>query len=118
MAHRKSSSKDSGSPSRLAAHPGELPPASPGDVLREALSNNELTQDQLADAIGITRYSVNQVINGRRAITPVMALRLARATDTSPEFWLNLQRAVDLFAARRRYEADLSRIEPVLAGCG
>jgi plasmid maintenance system antidote protein VapI len=45
---------------------------------------------------------VNQIVNSKRAVTSEMALRLARVTSTSPEFWLNLQRDTDIYEARRR----------------
>ena len=76
------------------------PPISPGEVLRERiLGNRKMTQEQLAKAMQVSRLSVNQLVNGRRAVTAEMALRLARVTTTTPNFWLNLQRDVDLFEA-------------------
>jgi len=85
------------------------PPISPGDVLRKRILKHKITQDQLADAMAVSRFSVNQIINGHRSITAEMALRLAHVTSTTPEFWLNLQREVDLYNARRN-------LEPTLAG--
>ena len=60
-----------------------------------------LTQQEFANALGVDRPAVNAILNGRRAITPEMALRLARVLRTSPELWLNLQMQADLYAARR-----------------
>jgi antitoxin HigA-1 len=75
----------------------------PGNVIRElVLVACDITQDQLATAMRVSRYSINQLVNDRRAVTADMALRLAKATSTSPEFWLALQRNVDLERARRR----------------
>lgn len=91
-----------------------LPP-SVGEVLRTlVLADGDVTQDQLAVAMGVTRYSVNQLINNRRNVTAEMALRLGQATNTSPEFWLNIQRAVDLYTARHRLGRKLSAVRPVL----
>ncbi len=76
------------------------PPVGPGDVLREQfLGKLKVTQEQLATALQVSRLSVNQLANGRRAVTAEMALRLARVTTTTPDFWLNLQRDVDLYEA-------------------
>lgn len=76
-------------------------PISPGEVLREDfLDELELTQERVAEAIGVHRTTVNEVLNGRRAITPEMALRLGHAFSTTPEYWMNLQKAVDLYDAQ------------------
>ena len=89
-------------------------PIAPGDVLRkEIVALAGLTQDALAEALGVSRYSVNQLLNDRRSVTADMALRLARVLDTTPEFWLNLQMAVDLAQARRKLGADLDALPVV-----
>jgi antitoxin HigA-1 len=87
------------------------PPVSPGKALRENILKGEITQERLAKAMGVSRFSVNQIINGRRAITAEMALRLARVTSTSPGFWLNLQRDVDLYQAKLKLAPSLDRLE-------
>jgi addiction module HigA family antidote len=89
------------------------PPTSPGDVLRKHILRESISQETLAKALDVSRFSVNQIINERRAVTPEMALRLARVTSTSPEFWLNLQREVDLYDARKKLGEKLERL-PVL----
>lgn len=55
---------------------------------------------------------MNEIVNGKRAVTPETALRFARFTDTEPEFWLNLQQAVDLWDAMHSATEDIKRIEP------
>lgn len=91
-------------------------PPLPGDVLRdEFLVPSGITQDQLAKVMNVSRYSINQLVNNKRSVTAEMALRLARVTGMTPEFWLNLQRISDLTKARRRLKHELSEIEPVLA---
>lgn len=90
-------------------------PTAPGDVLREEfLAAHGITQDRLADAMGVSRFRINEVINGKRAITAGTALLLAAALDTTPEFWLNLQRAVDLYEGQLELEADLERVRPLI----
>jgi antitoxin HigA-1 len=78
-------------------------PTSPGEILREEfLAPLEMSQKQLADHIGQDVKVINRIVNGRSTVTAEMALKLAAAFRTSPEFWLNAQKAVDLFAARKR----------------
>ena len=87
-------------------------PTAPGDVLRqEFLEANNITQDRLAVAMGVSRFRVNEIINGRRAVTPETALLLAAALGTSAEFWLNLQRAVDLYQSRLELRPQLKKVE-------
>ena len=89
----------------------DFPPPSPGAVLRErVLKHMDVTQDALATALGVSRFTVNQVLNGRRAVTAEMAVRLGHVLDTSPEMWLKLQAQVDLFEARRALGADLVKL--------
>ncbi len=59
-----------------------------------------LTQRQLADHIGCDIKVINRIINGRTSVTAEMALKLGAAFNMSPEFWLNAQQAVDLYAAQ------------------
>ena len=61
-----------------------------------------MTQKQLADHIGCDLKVVNRVINGRTSVTAEMALKLGATFRTTPEFWLNAQKAVDLYRASRR----------------
>jgi addiction module HigA family antidote len=73
-------------------------PTHPGEMLREDfLPDYGLTVFGLANAIGVSRQSVNELLRGRRAVSPEMALRLGKLFGNSPEFWLNAQRAVDLW---------------------
>jgi antitoxin HigA-1 len=90
-------------------------PVEPGEILRdEFLKAHGVTQDDFANAIGMSRITVNQLINGRRSITAETALRLAKALKTSAEFWLNLQRAVDLYDAEKRLSSILDKVKPIL----
>lgn len=76
----------------------EREPTSPGEILQEELlSPLGLTQKELADHIGCDVKVINRIVNGRSAVTALMALRLGAALGTSPEFWLNAQKAVDLY---------------------
>lgn len=76
------------------------PPTSPGEILRhEYLEPLGMTQKQLADHLGCDVKVVNRIVNGRCAVTASMALRLGAALGTTPEFWLNAQKACDLHRA-------------------
>src|SRR5262245_4601839 len=89
-------------------------PTHPGEMLREDfLPDYGLTVGRLAEALGVSRQSINELLRGRRAVSPAMSLRLARLFGNSPEFWLNAQRAVDLWAAAQVVKEEVSRIKPL-----
>jgi addiction module HigA family antidote len=89
-------------------------PITPGRFLRERiLGPDGLTQDQLARAMGVSRLSINEIANDRRAITAEMALRLEAVTRISAAMWLNLQRSVDLHRAKASLADTLSRLRPI-----
>ena len=93
----------------------EVRPIHPGEMLREDfLPDYGLTVKSLADALCVSRQTVNELIRERRALSPAMALRLARLFGNSAEFWLNAQRAVDLWDAAQAVGSDLDRIEPLI----
>lgn len=72
-----------------------------------------LTVAGLAEAVGVARQSINELLRGRRAVSPEMALRLSRLFGNSPEFWLNAQRAVDLWEAGQALKDQMARIKPL-----
>ena len=78
---------------RLPTHPGEV-------LEEEFLKALGITQVALAEHIGVSVQRVNELVRGKRGMTPDTAWLLAQAFDTSPEFWLNLQAAYDLARAR------------------
>jgi addiction module HigA family antidote len=81
-------------------------PIGPGEILAEEfLKPLKMTQDDLAQKLGLSLNTVNMLINGRRSVTADTAIRLGKTFKTSPEFWLNLQNAVDLWQAQQRQEA-------------
>lgn len=81
-------------------------PTTPGEILREEfLVPLGMTQKVLADHLGCDLKVVNRIVNGRSAVTAEMALKLGAAFRTSPEFWMNAQKAVDLWEASRHIEA-------------
>lgn len=89
-------------------------PTHPGEMLAEDfMPDYGLTVSTLAKAVGVTRQSINELLRGRRAVSPGMALRLSRLFGNSPEFWLNAQRAVDLWDAAQALKDDVARIKPL-----
>lgn len=93
-------------------------PSSVGEILvEEFLLPMNITQGQLAEAMGISRRTVNELCNNKRMITIDTALMLSRAFGTTPEFWLNLQQQNDLWAALNnpRRAAKIKRAHRVAA---
>ena len=90
---------------RVPTHPGEM-------LLEEFLTPMGLTQRELANAIHVPYQRVNELVNGRRGITPSTALRLAKFFGTSADFWMNLQLRWDLYFAQRRETQVLKSIRP------
>jgi len=94
--------------------PLERRPVHPGEILREDfMTDYNLSVSGLASALGVSRQSVNELIRERRAASPEMALRLARLFGNSPEFWLNMQRAVDLWDAEAALKDEVGNIKPL-----
>lgn len=90
-------------------------PTHPGNFLREiVLPETVQTQSELARRLGVSRVTVSELLHEKRALSPDMAIRLGRFTRTTPESWLRMQEAVDLWELQqdqRRY----ANIEPVAA---
>ena len=94
----------------------KIRPTHPGEMLREDfLPDYGLTISSLAKAIGVSRQTVNELLREHRAVSPEMALRLGRLFGNTPEFWLNAQRAVDLWDAARSMRKSVVRIKPLNA---
>jgi addiction module HigA family antidote len=94
----------------------EIPPTHPGEMIREDfMPAFDLNATSMASALGVSRQTINELLRERRAITPIMALRLSRLFGNSPEFWLNAQHARDLWDSRQRFEKELSQIRPLSA---
>jgi addiction module HigA family antidote len=90
---------------RVPTHPGEM-------LLEEFLTPMGLTQRELADAIHVPYQRVNELVNGRRGVTPSTALRLAKFLGTSADFWMNLQLRWDLYFAQQEEIRILKSIRP------
>jgi antitoxin HigA-1 len=90
---------------RIPTHPGEM-------LLEEFLTPLGITQKDLADNIEVPYQRINEIVNGRRGITPSTALRLAKYFNMSADFWMNLQLRWDLYFAQQAENKVLQRISP------
>lgn len=90
---------------RAPTHPGEM-------LLEEFLIPIGLTQRELAEAIHVPYQRINEIVNGRRGMTPSTALRLAKYFPVSADFWMNLQLRWDLYHAQQSEAKDLDVIKP------
>ncbi len=90
----------------------ERPPIHPGEILREEfLPDYALSTAKLASSLGVSKQTVNELLRERRAVTPNMALRLSKLFGNSPDFWLNLQRAVDLWQTELTIKEEILGIQ-------
>ncbi len=87
-------------------------------LLEEFLKPMTLTQRELAQAIHVPYQRVNELVNGRRGVTPSTALRLARFFGVSAGFWMNLQMRWDLYQAQRKESRHLEMIQPYTISAG
>lgn len=88
-------------------------PLSPGEVVAGILEEEGITQTQAADHLGISRTSLNELINNRRALTPDMAARLGRYFGNGIGVWLRMQQTVDLWDALHMDQSRYEAIEPL-----
>jgi antitoxin HigA-1 len=93
---------------RIPTRPGKM-------LLEEFLNPMGITQKDLADNIQVPYQRINEIVNGRRGITPSTALRLAKFFDMSADFWMNLQFRWDFYFARQNENKILKTIQPYSA---
>ncbi len=100
--------------------PTHQPPTHPGEMLlEEFLKPMDITQTAFALRLGVSFQRLNEVINRKRSVTPDTALRLARVTGMSADFWLGLQQDWDLWHALRSEGAkEIEQLEPLAARGG
>lgn len=90
-----------------------IPPVHPGEILADDLDELQISQSQLARALGVPRSRINQIVLRRRSIEADTALRLARFFGTSDHYWLNLQARYDLEVAKDALGDALAKVEPL-----
>ena len=94
--------------------PTDRQPTHPGEMLREEfLIPMNLTQKELADSIKVPYQRINEIISGKRGVTPSTALRLAKYFGMSADFWLNLQIKFDLYLVQKKEKQVLERIRQI-----
>ncbi|NOT13041.1 MAG: HigA family addiction module antidote protein [Methylococcaceae bacterium] len=87
-------------------------PPHPGEVLKDGVfDGSALTVTRFAEQIGVTRAALSRVLNGKAAISPDMALRIADALGGSAESWLHMQADYDLWQARQKPRQTIKRLE-------
>jgi addiction module HigA family antidote len=94
----------------------ERRPTHPGAILREdTLPEVNLSADEIADALGVSRENFSEILQERAPVTADIAHRLGRAFGMSPDIWLRMQQAVDLYDTQTANEAVYARIERIAA---
>lgn len=89
-------------------------PIHPGEFLREEyLPDLGLSVAGLAERLGVTWQTVNNIVRERRGLSPDMCLRLGRLFGTSPQFWMNMQMKVDIWKSLELHREDIQSIEPL-----
>ena len=99
-------------------------PTHPGAILRNMLADlaadgsdqfASMTQKELANRLGVSSRAVSELIQERRAMSADMAIRLSRVFKTTPDIWMNLQKAVDLWDAARANKVQYAKLRPIAA---
>jgi addiction module HigA family antidote len=92
----------------------DIPPTHPGEMLREDfMPDYNLTVTTMAFALNVSRQTINELLRERRAVSPLMALKLSRLFGNSPEFWMNAQHARDLWESEQKHREEITRIKPL-----
>ena len=101
---------------RRPTHPGALLRGMLAEMAEDADAQFQpLTQAELARRLGVSRRTVNELIHERRNMTADMAIRLSRVLKTTPDIWLNLQKAVDLWDAAHANKNEYAKLKPIAA---
>lgn len=91
--------------------PKKRPPTHPGEILlKDFLEPMGISQTELAEGIHVSFQRINELVNGKRGVTPSTALRLSKFFGNSSQFWLNLQQNWDLYHVLKEEEQDLNTI--------
>ncbi len=94
---------------RRPTHPGEI-------LLEDVIKPLRLTVTEAATKLGVSRKTLSQFVNQRASLSPSMALRIAKATGTSPESWLNMQTKLDLWNALQHEPTNVAEFPQSLVG--
>lgn len=92
----------------------QVRPVHPGEVISDILEDLEMTQTRFAEVLGVSRRTVNEIVQGRRPITVDMAIRIGKAFGNGPQLWLNLQRKVDVWDALQMHKEEYEKVQSVV----
>ena len=92
-------------------------PTHPGEFIKEDILNEfDLSQGQLAKILGVSRKTINELVNQKRGLSPDLALRIGKFTKTNPKTWMNIQASWDLWIASKSKNArSIRKIQPYAA---
>lgn len=93
---------------RKPTHPGEV-------LLEDVIKPLGITITEAAQDLGISRKTLSELIHGKCGLSPEIAVRIAKATNTSPESWLAMQTKLDLWQAMQDEPKDVIKFEPSIA---
>lgn len=92
----------------------QVRPVDPGEVISDILEDLGMTQTRFAEILGVSRRTVNEIVQGRRPITVDMAIRIGKALGNGPQLWLNLQRKVDVWDALQMHKEEYDKVQSVV----
>jgi addiction module HigA family antidote len=101
--------EEAGMHTRRPTHPGEV-------LLEDVMKPLGITITEAARDLGVSRKTLSETVNGRCALSPEMAVRVGKATNTSPESWLAMQSKLDLWKVMQKEPRDVTKFEQSLAG--
>jgi addiction module HigA family antidote len=88
-------------------------PVHPGEVIADMLKDLNMTQTSFAEIVGVSRRTINEIVQGRRPITVDMAIRIGKALGNGPQLWLNLQQKVDIWDAVQAHQEEYSKVSTI-----
>jgi len=91
----------------------QIIPVHPGEVISDVLEDLEMTQTTFAEFLGVSRRTVNEIIQGRRPITVDMAIPIGKTLGNSPQLWLNLQQKVDIWDAIQKHKEEYKKLPTI-----
>ena len=91
----------------------QVRPVDPGEVIADILDDLGMSQTKFAEILGVSRRTVNEIIQGQRPITVDLAIRIGKALGNGPVLWLNLQQKVDVWDALHKYKEEYDKVPTV-----
>lgn len=101
--------EEAGMSTRRPTHPGEV-------LLEDVMKPLGITITEAARDLGVSRKTLSEIVNGRCALSPEMAVRIGKATNTSPQSWLAMQSKLDLWKVMQKEPRDVTKFQQSLAG--